>query len=125
MKVAIDEIFGPVATLIKVKDIDEGIDFINSSEFGNGGSIFTESGLYAQKFIRKVNSGMLGVNVGVPASMPYLPFGGDRASLLGSRIKAQGQDAVDFFTKRKVATIRYYGRDNISQDSKNSCCTLK
>ncbi|MTI83958.1 MAG: aldehyde dehydrogenase family protein [Firmicutes bacterium] len=125
MKVAIDEIFGPVVSLIKVKDVNEGIAFINSSEFGNGGSIFTESGQYAQKFLRQVDSGMLGVNVGVPASMPYLPFGGDRASLLGSRIKAQGQDAVDFFTKRKVATVRYYGKANSSNDSKGSCCTLK
>lgn len=110
MSIAKDEIFGPVVALIKVKDVEEGINFMNSSEFGNGGSIFTESGYYAHKFLREANSGMIGVNVGVPASMPYLPFGGTRNSLFGSQIKAQGQDAVDFFTKRKSCTVRFYGK---------------
>ncbi|MGF7185467.1 malonate-semialdehyde dehydrogenase (acetylating)/methylmalonate-semialdehyde dehydrogenase [Desulfitispora alkaliphila] len=125
MTVAKEEIFGPVVTVIKVSCINEGIEFMNSSEYGNGGSIFTESGLYAQKFLREAESGMLGVNVGVPASMPYLPFGGAKASLLGSQIKAQGQDAVDFFTKRKAATIRYYGKEHDGNGVTSSCTTLK
>ena len=125
MTVAKEEIFGPVATLLKIKCINGGIEFINSSEYGNGASIFTESGLYAQKFLREVDAGMLGVNVGIPASMPYLPFGGTKASLLGSQIKCQSQDAVEFFTQRKAATIRYYGKDYGGDGVTSGCTTLK
>lgn len=109
MRVAKEEIFGPVVTLMKAKSYREGIDVINESEYGNGGCIFTESAIIAQTFLRKTNSGMLGVNVGVPASMPYLPFGGTKGSLLGGQYKAQISDCVEFFTKRKAATIRYFG----------------
>ncbi|MFR6290313.1 MAG: aldehyde dehydrogenase family protein [Peptococcaceae bacterium] len=109
MRVAKEEIFGPVVTLIKAKSYKEGIDIINESEYGNGGCIFTETAIIAQDFLRHTNSGMLGVNVGVPASMPYLPFGGTKGSLLGGQYKAQISDCVEFFTKRKAATIRYYG----------------
>lgn len=109
MRVAKEEIFGPVVTLIKVKSYKEGIAIINESEYGNGGCIFTEAAIIAQDFLRHTNSGMIGVNVGVPAAMPYLPFGGTKASLLGGQYKAQISDCVEFFTKRKVATIRYYG----------------
>lgn len=111
MKIAVDEIFGPVVSLMKFKNVEEALEFFNDSEFGNGGSIFTESGFYAHKFLKEANSGMIGVNVGVPASMPYLPFGGTRSSLFGSQIKAQGQDAVEFFTKRKACTVRFYGKN--------------
>lgn len=109
MRVAKEEIFGPVVTLLKAKSYRDGIDLINASAYGNGGCIFTESGIIAQEFLRKTNSGMLGVNVGVPASMPYLPFGGTKGSLLGGQYKAQISDCVEFFTKRKAATIRFYG----------------
>ena len=109
MRVAKEEIFGPVVTLIKAQSYKEGIDLINQSEYGNGGCIFTETAIIAQDFLRHTNSGMLGVNVGVPAAMPYLPFGGTKGSLLGGQYKAQISDCVEFFTKRKVATIRYYG----------------
>ncbi len=109
MRVAKEEIFGPVVTLMKAKSYKEGIDIINASEYGNGGCIFTEAAIIAQDFLHNTNSGMLGVNVGVPASMPYLPFGGTKGSLLGGQYKAQISDCVEFFTKRKAATIRYYG----------------
>lgn len=125
MSIAIDEIFGPVIALMKVKDIDEAIEFINSSEFGNGGSIFTESGAYAHQFLRDVDSGMLGVNVGVPASMPYLPFGGTKASMFGSEIKVQGQDSVEFFTKKKAATVRFYGKEDLGKLKAESGCLAK
>ena len=126
MRVVKEEIFGPVVTLIKADCFREGIKIINNSEYGNGGAIFTESGKTAQIFLRDTNSGMLGVNVGVPASMPYLPFGGTKGSLLGSQIKAQGMDSVEFFTKRKVATIRFYGNDNkIETSDSETCCIIK
>jgi len=126
MRVVKEEIFGPVVTLIKANCFREGIKIINDSEYGNGGAIFTESGMTAQIFLRETNSGMLGVNVGVPASMPYLPFGGTKGSLLGSQMKAQGIDSVEFFTKRKVATIRYYGKSNkIDTVGSSTCCITK
>jgi malonate-semialdehyde dehydrogenase (acetylating)/methylmalonate-semialdehyde dehydrogenase len=109
MRVAKEEIFGPVVTLIKIKSYKDGMKIINDSEYGNGGCLFTESAIVAQDFLRHTNSGMIGVNVGVPASMPYLPFGGTKASLMGGQYKAQITDCVEFFTKRKACTIRYYG----------------
>ena len=109
MRVAKEEIFGPVVTLIKIKSYKDGMKIINDSEYGNGGCLFTESAIIAQDFLRHTNSGMIGVNIGVPASMPYLPFGGTKASLMGGQYKAQITDCVEFFTKRKACTIRYYG----------------
>lgn len=108
MTISREEVFGPVLSLIKVKDFQTGVDFMNSSNYGNGGAIFTQSGYYAESFLNQIQVGMAGVNVGVPASMPYLPFGGVKDSLLGSGLKAQGHDGIEFFTTRNVATIRFY-----------------
>lgn len=112
-EIAQEEVFGPVVSLIKVKSYTEGMDIINQSRYGNGGAIFTESGAVAHDFLVHTDSGMLGVNIGVPASMPYLPFGGTKASLMGGQYKAQISDAVEFFTKRKACTIQYFGPDHV------------
>lgn len=112
-EIAQEEVFGPVVSLIKVKSYKEGIELINESRYGNGGAIFTESGSVAQDFLVNTNSGMIGVNIGVPASMPYLPFGGTKASLMGGQYKAQISDAVEFFTKRKACTVQYFGQDDV------------
>ena len=125
MTLAKEEVFAPVIALIKIKDLDEGIAIINDSLYGNGGTVYTEGGANAHKFLTETNLGMLGVNVGVPAAMPYLPFGGTKASLLGSQIKAQGIDGVEFFTKNKVATVRYYGYVSNEATSASACCALK
>lgn len=108
MRVAQEEIFGPVVSLMKVDNLDHALEVMNSSQFGNGGAIFTQNGYYTQKFLDEIEVGMAGVNVGVPAPVPYLPFGGTKNSIFGSGIKAQGQDGVEFFTQRKVATIKYF-----------------
>lgn len=108
MRIAREEIFGPVVSLMKVENIEDGIELMNSSQFGNGGAIFTQNGYYAQKYLDEIEVGMAGVNVGVPAPVPYLPFGGTKDSIFGSEIKAQGKDGVEFFTKRKVSTIRFF-----------------
>ncbi|MBD5460616.1 MAG: aldehyde dehydrogenase family protein, partial [Lachnospiraceae bacterium] len=112
-EIAQEEVFGPVVSLIKVKSYKEGIELINESRYGNGGAIFTESGVVAQDFLVHTNSGMIGVNIGVPASMPYMPFGGTKASLMGGQYKAQISDAVEFFTKRKACTIQYFGPEDV------------
>lgn len=107
MTIAQEEVFGPVLSLIKVADFEAGLAFMNSSRYGNGGAIFTQSGHYAEEFLNRIDVGMAGVNIGVPAAMPYLPFGGTKDSLLGSGLKAQGHDGIEFFTERAVATIRF------------------
>ncbi len=101
------EVFGPLVSLVKVADMDDAIRLINSSEFGNGACIFTQNMHYAETFTREANVGMVGVNVGICAPHPYLPFGGIKGSLVGTS-KVQGKDAVDFYTQNKVVTVRTY-----------------
>ena len=99
------EVFGPLVATIKIADLDDALELIRQSEFGNGACIFTQSQFYAEKFSRDADVGMVGVNVGICAPHPYIPFGGIKGSLLGTN-KAQGKDGIDFFTQNKVTTIR-------------------
>ncbi len=99
------EVFGPLVATIKIADMDDALELIERSEFGNGACIFTQSQFYAEKFSREADVGMVGVNVGICAPHPYLPFGGIKGSLLGTN-KVQGNDGIDFFTQNKVTTVR-------------------
>ena len=103
--IAKEEIFGPVASIMKIRDLDDALGLIRDQEFGNGACIFTQNQYYSEKFISEADAGMIGVNVGVCAPHPYLPFGGIKDSHLGTN-KVQGKDGIDFFTQNKVATIR-------------------
>ncbi|MEH6651447.1 MAG: aldehyde dehydrogenase family protein [Motiliproteus sp.] len=105
MPIATDEIFGPVLSVIKVGCIDGALRMIKNHAMGNGACIFTQNSYYTEKFINEADVGMVGVNVGVCAPHPYLPFGGIKGSLVGNN-KVQGKDAIDFFTQNKVATVR-------------------
>lgn len=100
------ELFGPVITVIEVSDLDEAIALINASEYGNGTTIFTESGPAVRKFRAEVEVGMIGVNVGVAAPAAMFPFSGWKSSLCGD-IPIQAESSVDFFTRRKVVTTRW------------------
>lgn len=104
------EVFGPLVAVIKVADLEDAVELIGLSEFGNGACIFTQSQFYAERFSQAVDVGMVGVNVGVCAPHPYVPFGGIKGSLLGAN-KAQGKDGFDFFTQNKVTTIRVIDPD--------------
>jgi len=106
MTIAKEEIFGPVASIIQVSNLDEAIEFINKgTDYGNAASIFTRNGGYAREFRRRVQAGNIGINVGVAAPAAYFPFGGMRESFLGV---LHGQmDSVDFFTDRKVVIARW------------------
>jgi malonate-semialdehyde dehydrogenase (acetylating)/methylmalonate-semialdehyde dehydrogenase len=104
--IAKEEIFGPVVSVVRIKDLDDALQLIREQEFGNGACIFTQNLYYSEKFIAEADVGMVGVNVGVCAPHPYLPFGGIKDSLLGTD-KVQGKDGIDFFTQNKVATIRF------------------
>jgi len=103
--IAKEEIFGPVVSVMKIADINDALALIRAQEFGNGACIFTNNLFYTETFISEANVGMVGVNVGVCAPHPFLPFGGIKDSLLGTN-KVQGKDGIDFFTQNKVATIR-------------------
>lgn len=94
------EVFGPLVATVKVADIHEAVDLINSSEYGNGACIFTQNMHYADVFSRETDVGMVGVNVGICAPHPYVPFGGIKGSLLGTD-KVQGKGGIDFFTSTR------------------------
>ena len=100
MAIAQEEIFGPVVAVIKVKDIDDALAQIRAQKFGNGACIFTQSLYYSEKFIQEADVGMVGVNVGICAPHPYLPFGGIKESLLGTD-KVQGKGRHRFLYSRK------------------------
>ncbi len=107
MEIHQTEIFGPVVSILKVDDLDEGIKIINDHPYANAASIYTQNGYYARKFKLEVECGMIGVNVGIPAPVPSLPFGGMKASMICD-IKMQGKPAIDFFTENKVVIERYW-----------------
>ena len=101
------EIFGPVVVILYAKTLDEAIKIINNHQYGNGASIYTQNGYYARKFKLEAEAGMIGINIGIPAPVAYLPFGGMKASQYAD-IKAQGKAVINFFTEDKVITERYF-----------------
>ena len=107
MVIATEEIFGPVACLMRANDLDEAIAIANRSEYGNAASIFTSSGGAAREFQHRVTAGMVGVNIGVAAPMAFFPFGGQKGSFFGD-LKAHGPTAIDFYTERKVVITRWF-----------------
>jgi malonate-semialdehyde dehydrogenase (acetylating) / methylmalonate-semialdehyde dehydrogenase len=107
MDVAREEIFGPVLSIIRVNTLDEAIEVVNRSRFGNGSSIFTESGAAVRRYRHEVETGMVGVNIGVAAPVAFFPFSGWKDSFLGD-LHAHGPDAVEFFTRKKTVTSRFF-----------------
>jgi malonate-semialdehyde dehydrogenase (acetylating) / methylmalonate-semialdehyde dehydrogenase len=106
MRVAREEIFGPVLSVVRARNLDEAIEFTNASPFGNACSIYTENGAAVRHWREKVEAGMLGVNVGVAAPMAFFPFNGVKDSFYGD-LHATGKDGVRFFTENKVEIARY------------------
>jgi len=100
------EIFGPVLSLIHANTIDEAIDFIRKSPYGNQASLFTTSGSAARKFRYEAPAGNIGINIGVAAPMAYFPFNGWKESFFGI-VHAQGKDAIEFFTESKIVVERW------------------
>lgn len=107
MKIHSDEIFGPVVVIMKVDSLDEAITIINQHQYGNGASIYTQDGFAARKFKLETKAGMIGINIGIPAPVAYLPFGGMRGSIF-SDIKAQGKSIIRFYTEEKIITERFW-----------------
>ncbi|WP_110926733.1 CoA-acylating methylmalonate-semialdehyde dehydrogenase [Bacillus massiliglaciei] len=107
MKIWQDEIFAPVLSVVRVKDLEEGIDLTNQSKFANGAVIYTSSGKSAQRFRDRIDAGMIGVNVNVPAPMAFFSFAGNKASFYGD-LGTNGKDGVQFYTRKKVVTERWF-----------------
>jgi malonate-semialdehyde dehydrogenase (acetylating)/methylmalonate-semialdehyde dehydrogenase len=101
-----DEIFGPVLAVLRVKTLDEAIELINRNPFANGTAIFTGSGHAARTFQRKIQVGMIGVNVPIPVPLAFYSFGGWKDSLFGDH-HIHGPEGVRFYTRGKVITTRW------------------
>ncbi|MBI3682700.1 MAG: CoA-acylating methylmalonate-semialdehyde dehydrogenase [Acidobacteria bacterium] len=107
MTIAREEIFGPVLSVVRVKDLDQAIRLVNSSPFGNTTSIFTTNGKSAREYASRVEAGMVGINVGVAAPMAFFPFSGWKNSFFGD-LHAHGRDAIEFYTEQKVVMSRWF-----------------
>ena len=107
MTVAKEEIFGPVLNVMRFDNLDSAIESANRSPYGNGASIFTRSGKAAREFKHRIQCGMVGINIGVPASMAWFPFNGWNESFFGD-LHMQGKEGVQFFTQQKVTTTRWF-----------------
>ncbi len=105
-EIARTEIFGPVLSLMHVNNIDEAIQLVNSGQYGNQASLFTNSGNAARRFRYEADAGNIGINIGVAAPMAFFPFSGWKDSFFGD-MHGQGMDAVEFFTQKKVVVERW------------------
>lgn len=101
-----EEIFAPVLSIIRVKNLKEAIEIANQSEFAKGACLFTTNASAIRYFRENIDAGMLGINLGVPAPMAFFPFSGWKSSFYGT-LHANGKDSVDFYTRKKVVTERY------------------
>ncbi|MEE4605563.1 MAG: CoA-acylating methylmalonate-semialdehyde dehydrogenase [Desulfobacteraceae bacterium] len=106
MKIAREEIFGPVVSIVRCKDLDEVINLINTRGFANAACLYTNSGATAREFKYRVDPAMVGINIGIAAPMSFFPFGGSKDSMFGD-IKAHGQEIFKFFTNTKVVIERW------------------
>jgi len=107
MTIAKEEIFGPVLSVIRVNSLDDAIELVNSSKFGNTTSIFTGDGKAARDYASRIECGMVGVNIGVAAPMAFFPFSGWKQSFFGD-LHAHGKDAIGFYTEQKVVMTRWF-----------------
>ena len=106
MKIYREEIFGPVLSCVRVPDFAQAVKIINEHEFGNGVSCFTRDGHVAREFSRRIQVGMVGINVPIPVPMAWQGFGGWKKSLFGD-MHAYGEEGVRFYTKQKSIMQRW------------------
>jgi malonate-semialdehyde dehydrogenase (acetylating)/methylmalonate-semialdehyde dehydrogenase len=107
MEVFDEEIFGPVRCLKKVRDMGEAVSIINQNRYGHTAVIYTENGGWAREFVRRLNIGHVGVNVGTPAPTAFYPCGGRKISMWGD-IRGRANDAINFHTDKKVVVSRWH-----------------
>ncbi|MBW2259892.1 MAG: CoA-acylating methylmalonate-semialdehyde dehydrogenase [Deltaproteobacteria bacterium] len=107
MEIASQEIFGPVISIVRAKNLDEVIELVNSRNYANASCIYTSSGAAAREFKYRVKPSMVGVNIGIAAPMSFFPFGGSGNSMFGD-VKGHGQEIFQFFTDTKVVIERWF-----------------
>ena len=106
MRIYKEEIFGPVLACVRVPDFASALDLVNSHEYGNGVSCFTGDGNVAREFARRIQVGMVGINVPIPVPMAWHGFGGWKKSLFGD-MHAYGEEGIRFYTKQKSVMQRW------------------
>ena len=106
MKIYKEEIFGPVLSVVRVKDYSQAIDLINNHDYGNGTSIYTSDGEVSRDFTSNIQIGMVGINVPIPVPMAFHSFGGWKNSLFGDHAM-HGKEGINFYTKLKTVTSRW------------------
>ena len=106
MRIYKEEIFGPVLSVVRVKNFNEAVQLINDHEFGNGTSIYTRDGDVGRTFANKIKVGMVGINIPIPVPVAYHSFGGWKRSLFGDQ-HMHGPESVRFYTKLKTITSRW------------------
>lgn len=106
MTIAKEEIFAPVLSLLRATDLDQALEYLSKSRFGNGATIYTKDAKAIRKFREEADAGMLGVNVGVPATMAFFPFSGWKDSFYGD-LHVNGKDGVNFYTRKKMIATRF------------------
>ena len=106
MRIYNEEIFGPVLSVVRVKDFNDAIQLINDHEFGNGTSVYTRDGDVGRTFANKIKVGMVGINIPIPVPVAFHSFGGWKRSLFGDHAM-HGMDGVRFFTRLKTVTSRW------------------
>lgn len=114
MSVYKEEVFGPARTIVEVASIEEAIQLINDHEYGNGVTVFTNSGRDARKFTQEIEVGMVGVNVPIPIPVGYYNFGGWKASRFGEG-QMFGPDTARFFTKTKTVSERWFDQEETDE----------
>jgi malonate-semialdehyde dehydrogenase (acetylating)/methylmalonate-semialdehyde dehydrogenase len=106
MSVAKEEIFGPVISIIRAKDVDEALAIENANPYGNAAAVFTQSGAMARYVIDRASAGMIGVNIGVPVPREPFSFGGWNDSKFGVG-DLTGKSSIEFWTKLKKTTTKW------------------
>ena len=106
MRIYKEEIFGPVLGCVRVHDLKEAVELVNAHEYGNGVACFTSDGNVAREFSRRIQVGMVGINVPIPVPMAWHGFGGWKRSLFGD-MHAYGEEGVRFYTKQKSIMQRW------------------
>jgi len=106
MKIYKEEIFGPVLSVVRVKDFDSALNLVNDHEFGNGTSIYTRDGDAGRTFASKIKIGMVGINIPIPVPVAYHSFGGWKRSLFGDQ-HMHGTEGIRFYTKLKTITSKW------------------
>ncbi|PKF57715.1 methylmalonate-semialdehyde dehydrogenase (CoA acylating) [Alteromonadales bacterium alter-6D02] len=117
------EIFGPALLILEADTFEQAVEIINNNPNGNGASIFTNSGFYAQRFQNEADAGQLGINIPIPVPVAYFSFTGSRGSKLGD-LGPNGKQAIAFWTQTKTVSSRWFAPDEVAGEV-NTTITMK